>query len=74
MSISTQHGSQHSPRGLKDCYQGSDSEWEREKVRSDLLCREVVSNGRHVMCMCPRGEGRNTDKVPLAAGVEWMFS
>lgn len=25
-----------------------------------------------VVCMCPQGEGRNTDKVPLTAGAEWM--
>lgn len=26
----------------------------------------------HVVCMCPQGEGKNTDEVPFAAGVEWM--
>lgn len=44
------------------------------KMQSDLLCRGVVFNGRHVVCMCPQGECRNRDKVPRAAGVEWMCS
>ena len=28
-----------------------------------------MSNGRRVVCMCPQGEGRNTDKV--LSSLEW---
>lgn len=70
VSISQRHRSQHSPRGLKE------STSLNENAVGDwalIFCvGGFVSNGRRVVCMCPQGEGRNTDKVPFVAGVEWM--
>lgn len=36
-------------------------------MKYDLRCRRDVSNGTHVVCICPQGEGRNTDEVPFGA-------